>query len=127
MIVLRFQQLLTHGKEVCYACHTLLNNLRLINCIIYLTVTEGIHLRNSNIDPYSGDLFHETPVGLLAFAYIHKYLSSWTINILFVITDMFTAWFLYATARHYVQEVVKSLKKFSIIFLIILFNKFRRI
>ncbi|XP_015119674.1 phosphatidylinositol glycan anchor biosynthesis class U protein [Diachasma alloeum] len=70
-------------------------------------VTEGVHLRNSNIDPYTGDLFHETPVGLLAFTYIHEYLSIWGVKCLFVLADLITAWCLFATARHYVVELAK--------------------
>ncbi|XP_011298181.1 phosphatidylinositol glycan anchor biosynthesis class U protein [Fopius arisanus] len=70
-------------------------------------VTEGVHLRKFNIDPYTGDLFHETPVGLLAFTYIHDYLSIWAVKCIFVLADLITAWCLFSTARLYIAELVK--------------------
>ncbi|XP_008549393.1 phosphatidylinositol glycan anchor biosynthesis class U protein [Microplitis demolitor] len=74
-------------------------------------VTEGVHLRNFGIDPYSGDLFHETPIGLVFFTWVHKYLSLWSLRILFIIGDLLTSWFLYATACNYVKEVAKREKE----------------
>ncbi|KAG8040289.1 hypothetical protein G9C98_000860 [Cotesia typhae] len=74
-------------------------------------VTEGVHLHNFGIDPYSGDLFHETPIGLVFFTWILRYLSFWSIRILFVVADLLTSWFLFQTARHYVKEVEKREKE----------------
>ncbi|XP_044580608.1 phosphatidylinositol glycan anchor biosynthesis class U protein [Cotesia glomerata] len=74
-------------------------------------VTEGVHLHNFGIDPYSGDLFHETPIGLVFFTWILRYLSFWSLRILFVVADLLTSWFLFQTARHYVKEVEKREKE----------------
>ncbi|KAK0088811.1 hypothetical protein PV325_010605 [Microctonus aethiopoides] len=70
-------------------------------------VTEGVYLRTFGIDPYIGDLFHETPLGLWAFTCMHQYMSIWALKCLFVITDLLTAWLLFATAKHYVVELAK--------------------
>ncbi|XP_043267801.1 phosphatidylinositol glycan anchor biosynthesis class U protein [Venturia canescens] len=67
-------------------------------------VTEGVYLKNFGIDPYSGDLFHETPIGLFIFSYMLKYLSIWALRIIFILTDLATAWFLAATAERYIAE-----------------------
>lgn len=72
-------------------------------------VTEGVYLRNFGIDPYSGDLFHETPIGLVAFNLMQKFLTDWALKLLFILTDLTTAWFLAATARTYFTEVVNFL------------------
>ncbi|XP_063979814.1 phosphatidylinositol glycan anchor biosynthesis class U protein [Diachasmimorpha longicaudata] len=96
-----FQKIISNRVEV----STALNSWK--------RVTEGVHLRNSNIDPYTGDLFHETPVGLLAFTYIHKYLSTWGIKCIFILADLITAWCLFATTRLYVVELAKHERKHS--------------
>ncbi|XP_034942316.1 phosphatidylinositol glycan anchor biosynthesis class U protein [Chelonus insularis] len=74
-------------------------------------VTEGVQLRDFGIDPYSGDLFHETPLGLVVFSWMHKFLSFQSLKIIFIITDLLTAWFIYLTARNYIAEVAKKEKE----------------
>lgn len=78
------------------------------NFYYLFSVTEGVYLRTFGIDPYIGDLFHETPLGLWAFTYMHQYMSIWGLKCLFVITDLLTAWLLFATAKHYVVELVRN-------------------
>lgn len=73
------------------------------------SVTEGVYLYNFGIDPYEGDLFHETPIGLYIFDLMQKYLSQWVLFLLFIATDLITAVCLAITAKHYALELV-SLK-----------------
>ncbi|KAF7384909.1 hypothetical protein HZH66_011995 [Vespula vulgaris] len=54
-------------------------------------VTEGVYLYNFGIDPYSGDLFHETPICLYAFNIIQRYFPWWALCLLFVGTDLISA------------------------------------
>ncbi|XP_076161742.1 phosphatidylinositol glycan anchor biosynthesis class U isoform X2 [Ptiloglossa arizonensis] len=68
-------------------------------------VTEGVHLYNFGIDPYTGDLFHETPIGLYIFNLLQQYLSCWTLFFLFTATDLLTALLLAFTAKQYATEL----------------------
>lgn len=54
-------------------------------------VTEGVYLHNSGIDPYTGDLFHETPIALYTFDFIQRHFPWWALCLLFVFTDLTTA------------------------------------
>ena len=81
----------------------LLNNYDLSNSLL---VTEGVYLYNCGIDPYTGDLFHETPIGLYVFNFIQQHLSQWILFCLFVFTDLLTAVFLGLTAKQYATELV---------------------
>ncbi|KAK9309808.1 hypothetical protein QLX08_000627 [Tetragonisca angustula] len=73
-------------------------------------VTEGVYLYNCGIDPYTGDLFHETPIGLYVFNFIQQHLSQWILFCLFVFTDLLTAVFLGLTAKQYATELVSKQK-----------------
>ncbi|XP_066583205.1 phosphatidylinositol glycan anchor biosynthesis class U protein [Prorops nasuta] len=73
-------------------------------------VTEGIYLYNFGVDPYIGDLFHETPIGLFIFTFIQKYLSHSMLLILFVATDILTASLLALTAKNYSAELIRKQK-----------------
>lgn len=70
------------------------------------SVTEGVYLYEFGIDPYEGDLFHETPIGLYVFKLIQKYLPQWALFLLFVVTDLTTALCLALTAKRYAIELV---------------------
>lgn len=72
-------------------------------------VTEGVYLHNFGIDPYTGDLFHETPIGLFVFHLMQQHLSRIILLLLFIITDLTTALLLGLTAKHYAKEL--ALKK----------------
>ncbi|CAK9815749.1 Phosphatidylinositol glycan anchor biosynthesis class U protein [Anthophora quadrimaculata] len=74
-------------------------------------VTEGIYLYNIGIDPYAGDLFHETPIGLYVFNFIQQYLPQWVLFSLFVFTDLLTALLLAFTAKEYATELVSKRKE----------------
>ncbi|XP_015607675.1 phosphatidylinositol glycan anchor biosynthesis class U protein isoform X2 [Cephus cinctus] len=72
---------------------------------------EGVYLHNAGIDPYSGELFHESPIGLLAFSLMQKYLSIFALHVLFIITDLATAWILASTAQLYMAELIAREKE----------------
>ncbi|XP_043595696.1 phosphatidylinositol glycan anchor biosynthesis class U protein isoform X2 [Bombus pyrosoma] len=74
-------------------------------------VTEGVYLYNCGIDPYTGDLFHETPIGLYIFNFIQQHLSQWVLFCLFVSIDLLTAVFLGLTAKQYTTELVSKQKE----------------
>lgn len=61
----------------------------------------------STIDPYSGDLFHETPLCLEAFSLMQKFLTDTFLKLLFILTDFTTAWLIAMIARNYFTEVVR--------------------
>ncbi|OXU23368.1 hypothetical protein TSAR_012475 [Trichomalopsis sarcophagae] len=69
-------------------------------------ITEGVYLHNIGVDPYSGDLLHETPLGLVTFDFIQKYFPTYLIWLLFVITDLVTALLLGITATYYIKESI---------------------
>lgn len=74
-------------------------------------VTEGVYLYNFGIDPYTGDLFHETPIGLYVFNFIQQHLPQSILFCLFVFTDLLTALFLGLTAKQYATELVFKKKE----------------
>lgn len=61
---------------------------------------------NSNVDPYSGDTFHVTPIYLMVFSLMLEFLSTWYLRILFVLTDVVTALLLSTVSEHYLKELV---------------------
>lgn len=65
---------------------------------------EGIYLFNENVDPYSGDLFHESPLILITFRFLIQALGPW-IEVFFVATDILTAFILSHTASLYIAYV----------------------
>ncbi|XP_051173018.1 phosphatidylinositol glycan anchor biosynthesis class U protein [Leptopilina boulardi] len=95
----RYQEIISDRVEV----STSLNSWK--------RVTEGVHLRNFGIDPYSGDLFHETPLCLEAFSLMQKFLNDTFLKLFFIFTDFTTAWLIAATAKNYFTEVVKREKE----------------
>lgn len=74
-------------------------------------VTEGVYLYNFGIDPYEGDLFHETPIGLYIFDFMQKYLPQWALFLLFIVTDLTTAACLAIAAKHYAVELATKRKE----------------
>ncbi|EZA48194.1 hypothetical protein DMN91_009774 [Ooceraea biroi] len=74
-------------------------------------VTEGVYLHEIGIDPYQGDLFHETPIGLYFFNFVQKNLPRWALFLLFVVTDLATAVCLALTAKHYAIELTTKRKR----------------
>jgi phosphatidylinositol glycan class U len=67
-------------------------------------VTEGAYLYNEGINPYVGDNFHETPLGLIVFDKMINHIPQW-IGIIFIVCDIVTAHVLYHTARTFMSEM----------------------
>ncbi|KAG5322551.1 PIGU protein, partial [Pseudoatta argentina] len=74
-------------------------------------VTEGVYLHKFGIDPYEGDLFHETPIGLYVFTLMQEYLPQWALFLLFVVVDLTTALCLAHAAKHYAFELTAKKKE----------------
>jgi len=83
-----------------------------IQCVSDFSVTEGVYLHKFGIDPYEGDLFHETPIGLYVFDLMQEYLPQWALFLLFVVVDLTTALCLAFTAKHYAIELVSIILEF---------------
>lgn len=65
-------------------------------------LVEGIYLYDENIDPYQGDMFHESPLMLITFHTITKTVPV-LIPFIFTICDLLTAYFLYATTIKFMK------------------------
>ena len=85
-----------------HSCHS-------ADCLSYehfsFSVTEGAYLYNEGINPYVGDNFHETPLGLIVFDKMINHIPQW-IGIIFVVCDIVTAHVLYHTAQTFMSELV---------------------
>lgn len=68
-------------------------------------VEEGIALQDKFISPYSGDLFHETPLALQVMK--TAYIFPWKIDGFFMAIDVLTMIFLYKTACVFVKYLIK--------------------
>lgn len=77
----------------------------LINNFIFLVI-EGVSLYNENINPYDGDLFHETPLALVFFSYLTSTLSDLYVTLVFIACDLLTAFILYYTSKIYTKNLV---------------------
>jgi len=60
---------------------------------------EGVTLWSNGVDPYSGAVFHETPIALAFFSTLLKYLSPLAIAGIFVVADLLAAFLLGKLAR----------------------------
>lgn len=67
-------------------------------------VTEGAYLYSEGINPYVGDNFHETPLGLIVFNKMISHIPQW-IEIIFIVCDLVTAHVLYHTAQTFMREL----------------------
>ncbi|KAK3927347.1 Phosphatidylinositol glycan anchor biosynthesis class U protein [Frankliniella fusca] len=69
-------------------------------------VTEGVALYKDGINPYSGDMFHESPVGLLIYNQMIDYAAPF-LPAIFIIFDLLTGHLLYLTAVEYMKHLMK--------------------
>ncbi|XP_012827216.2 phosphatidylinositol glycan anchor biosynthesis class U protein isoform X1 [Xenopus tropicalis] len=80
----------------------------------HVSVVEGMALLDLGVSPYSGDLFHETPLILYLFHFLVDYAE-----IVFMITDALTAITLYLAVKDYnklmfkKQKLLLELKRYS--------------
>lgn len=63
-------------------------------------------LYNEKINPYDGDLFHETPLALVFFSYLTSNLSDFYVSLVFIACDLVTAFILYYTSKIYTENLV---------------------
>ncbi|XP_033119746.1 phosphatidylinositol glycan anchor biosynthesis class U protein-like [Anneissia japonica] len=73
-------------------------------------IIEGITLMEQGISPYAGDVFHETPLCLHLFKFLHS-ISPAIIPAVFIGIDMFIGVVLYNAAQHGVIYMLKRQKK----------------
>ncbi|XP_050521926.1 phosphatidylinositol glycan anchor biosynthesis class U protein [Daktulosphaira vitifoliae] len=71
-------------------------------------VIEGVSLYNQNINPYDGDLFHETPLALIFFSFLTSKLSQFYISLIFIVCDLLTAFILYLTSKIFTKNLLKN-------------------
>ncbi|KAJ8964871.1 hypothetical protein NQ314_004553 [Rhamnusium bicolor] len=70
-------------------------------------VSEGLYLLSRNIDPYSGDLLHETPLSLFFYKVLLNVFQQ-QIHWMFITFDLATGILLFATARKYMSQLYKE-------------------
>lgn len=63
-------------------------------------LTEGVYLYNEGIDPYQGDMFHESPLMLVLFHKIIYKIPSF-LPLIFTLSDLITAMCLYITTKKF--------------------------
>ncbi|XP_030757638.1 uncharacterized protein LOC115883419 isoform X1 [Sitophilus oryzae] len=66
-------------------------------------VQEGLFLLSRNIDPYDGDLLHETPTALIFYKIMSQNVFR-DVSLMFIFFDIGTALLLYAATRHYAKQ-----------------------
>jgi len=67
-------------------------------------VTEGLHLLNLNIHPYTGDMLHEPPLHLLAYNFLVAFSSKY-LYLVFILCDIATAYLLCLAAKKYMLHL----------------------
>uniref|UniRef100_A0A1B6LCH5 Phosphatidylinositol glycan anchor biosynthesis class U protein n=1 Tax=Graphocephala atropunctata TaxID=36148 RepID=A0A1B6LCH5_9HEMI len=68
-------------------------------------VTEGVVLYNEGTDPYVGDMFHETPLGLVVFHWMILNFPRW-LHLVFIGCDLITGYLLYKAARKCMADLL---------------------
>ncbi|KAE8741080.1 hypothetical protein FOCC_FOCC013336 [Frankliniella occidentalis] len=69
-------------------------------------VTEGVALYKDGINPYSGDMFHESPVGLVIYSQLIDQATPY-LSAIFIIFDLLTGHLLYLTAVEYMKHLMR--------------------
>lgn len=80
----------------------------MVKCFV-ISVTEGVFLYNEGTNPYMGDMFHETPLGLVIFHWLIQNIPD-SLHLVFIGCDLVTAFLLYKTARKCVADLVSFLR-----------------
>ena len=70
-------------------------------------MTEGAALYAEGINPYLGDIFHETPLSLVVFTWLIENVAT-MLPVIFVAMDLLTALLLHVTATCFMNEMVSS-------------------
>lgn len=80
---------------------------------------------NKDINPYDGDLFHETPLALVFFSHLTSTFSDFYVSLVFIACDLITAFVLYYTSKIYTESLVCQMYNINFIFIAyILFTYF---
>ncbi|XP_072013525.1 phosphatidylinositol glycan anchor biosynthesis class U protein-like [Amphiura filiformis] len=66
------------------------------------SVTEGVTLLQNGVTPYSGDVFHESPLVLYFFHHVHS-LSTRLVPFVFLFLDLLTGYILHSAAAVYMR------------------------
>lgn len=67
-------------------------------------VQEGIYLYKNQIDPYKGDMVHETPLVLIALAWVNS-IAPQFVPWIYILTDLATAYILYKMSIEFVNQM----------------------
>lgn len=87
--------------------HKIKNPQYIFNLLIVLkTVKEGAFLYNAGINPYSGDMYHENPLILVASNWLLTHCSQ-LIPLLFISIDLLVAMLLFFMAKRFIKEMVR--------------------
>lgn len=68
---------------------------------------EGIALAENDISPYNGDLFHETPIMLRVFSFIHKLMPN-KIHYFFVFVDILSGLAVASIGKHFSRYLLQK-------------------
>lgn len=80
-------------------------------------VVEGVYLHQRSQSPYEGDVFHETPTGLLFYTYLLK-LNCNVLQAVFILCDVITAIVLTKATRLFIQDIVSTILVSKLLFFI---------
>jgi hypothetical protein len=78
---------------------------KILSPFLYFLVIEGVYLHQRSQSPYEGDVFHETPTGLVFYSYLLK-LNFNILHAIFILCDVLTAFVLTETTRIFFQNIV---------------------
>ncbi|XP_034101536.1 phosphatidylinositol glycan anchor biosynthesis class U protein [Drosophila albomicans] len=78
----------------------------------YKRMQEGVFLLHQGIDPYSGDLVHETPLVLKAISSLFLNYAAF-LPLLYILCDLCTATLLYSMSRSFVAQKLQQQRKES--------------
>ncbi|XP_053401717.1 phosphatidylinositol glycan anchor biosynthesis class U protein-like [Mercenaria mercenaria] len=78
---------------------------------------DGISLADNDISPYSGDLFHETPIMLRVFSFVTKLMPN-KIHYFFVFIDILSGLVIASIGKHFsrylLQKQLSEVKKYAV-------------
>ncbi|KAL1462906.1 hypothetical protein WDU94_014708 [Cyamophila willieti] len=77
-------------------------------------LVEGVTLLNNDVNPYDGDIFHESPLILHTFNFLLSSQNEWvcmSIPYIFILCDIISAVLLYYMAKSYMVQMVETEKK----------------
>lgn len=74
----------------------------------HVPVREGAFMYNANINPYTGDMYHENPLILVATNFLINKMPL-AIPYLIISLDLAAGWLLYKMAQRFIREMVSLL------------------